>query len=200
MRSLDAGVTWEDHKAGAQIDGHTLRTHRHAPGRVYEAAGGTGLVLHRDEQNRQFPVLTEGGYAETRDGGETWETQTDGLEQHHYFWGLAVDPANPETIVMSGAIGPNQAHFGQAFAESFLYRRTTGTCWHRVTQGLPEPKGTGVYNLAVNENEPGAFYAVTGRGVYHSQDTGITWQQLGISIPEHYRWQRVYSVVVRGER
>jgi hypothetical protein len=145
-------------------------------------------------------VLTEGGYAETHDGGVTWETQTHGLEPYHYFWGLAIDPANPETIVMSGAIGPNQAHFGQAFAESFLYRRTTGTHWHRVTKGLPEPKGTGVYSLAVNEHESGTFYAVTGRGIYCSEDTGITWQLLEMSIPDRYRWQRVYSVIVRGER
>ena len=197
MRSLDAGLTWEDHNPNGQIDGHTLRTHKLAPGRVYEAAGGTGLILHWDEQNRPYPVLTKGGYAETRNGGETWETQTSGLV-HKYFWSLAVDPANPDTLVMSGAIGPNQAHFGEAFAESFLYRRTTDTPWHLVTNGLPEPKGTGVYSLATNENEPGAFYAVTGRGVYHSEDAGLSWQRLGFDIPDRYRWQRVYSVIVRG--
>ncbi len=197
MRSLDKGLSWEDHKTGAQIDGHTLATHKLAPGRVYEAAGGTGLILRQDEQGRRYPVLTQGGYAETRDGGATWETQTEGLEQHHYFWGLAIDPADPDTIVMSGAIGPNQAHFGQVIAETFLYRRTAGTAWQLVTAGLPEPKGTGVYSLASNFDEPHVFYAVTGRGVYCSQDAGITWQQLSINIPERYRWQRVYSVIVR---
>ncbi|GAC1629478.1 MAG: glycosyl hydrolase [Ktedonobacteraceae bacterium] len=198
MRSLDKGLTWEDHKPGAQIDGHTLRTHVLAPGRVYEAAGGTGLVLQQDAQNRRYPVLTQGGYAETHDGGVSWETQTQGLEEHHYFWSLAVDPADPDTIVMSGAIGPNQAHFGEAFAESFMYRRTTGTPWKRVDAGLPTPTGTVVYSLASNVDEPHAFYAATGRGVYHSQDAGITWKQLNLAIPERYRWQRIYSVLVRG--
>ncbi len=27
MRSLDKGITWEDRKEEAQVDGHTLRMH-----------------------------------------------------------------------------------------------------------------------------------------------------------------------------
>ena len=195
MRTLDGGQTWEDHKSGAQFDGHTLATHKRAPGHVYEAAGGYGLILGKDESGRQYPVLTRGGYAESHDGGATWQTLTEGLEQHHYLWGLAVDPGDPDTIVASAAIGPNQAHF-PAFAESFLYRRTAGTPWQMVTEGLPEPKGTGACVLATNEHQPGVFYAATGRGVYRSVDAGVTWQQLDLVIPERFRWQRVFGFVI----
>ncbi|MBA2285709.1 MAG: glycosyl hydrolase [Ktedonobacteraceae bacterium] len=196
MRTLDGGQTWEDHKAGAQIDGHTLATHKRTPGRVYEAAGGDGLILGKDEKGRQFPVLTRGGYAESHDGGVTWETQTRGLEQHHYLWSIAVDPADPDTIVASAAIGPNQAHF-PAFAESFLYRRTRGTPWQMVSEGLPEPEGTGACMLASVEDMPGVFYAATGRGVYRSQDAGLSWQQLDLAIPDRFRWQRAFGFIVR---
>jgi hypothetical protein len=196
MRSLDGGSSWEDHKAGAQIDGHTLATHKLAPGRVYEAAGGTGLVFSTDDQERKFPILTRGGYAETRDGGGTWETQTGGLEQHHYFWSLAVDPADPDVMVMSGGLGPQHVHF-PVLAESYLYRRTANTPWQMVTEGLPEPKGTIAHILKTHEEEPGVFYAASGRGVYRSADQGQTWQRLGITIPAHYRWQRTYGLIVR---
>lgn len=198
MRTLDSGQTWEDHKAGAQVDGHTLATHKKAPGLVYEAAGGDALIFGKDEKGRQFPVLTRGGFAVSHNAGTTWETQTEGLDQHHYFWGIAVDPADPETIVMSGAIGPNQAHF-PAFAESFMYRRTKDKPWQMVHEGLPEPKGTGIYVLASNEAEPGVFYAATGRGIYRSADAGLTWQQLDLAIPERFRWQRVFSFIIRSE-
>jgi photosystem II stability/assembly factor-like uncharacterized protein len=197
MRTLDGGFSWEDHKEGAQRDGHTLATHKKAPGLVYEAAGGggEGRIVGQDEEGRQFPVPLRGGFAMSVDGGTTWETQTDGL-QHHYCWGIAVDPADSETIVLSGALGPNQAHFA-AFAESFLYRRTKGTPWHRVTAGLPEPKGTGIYVLASQDDESGVFYAATGRGLYRSTDAGLTWQHLEGVIPDRYRGQQVSSLVVR---
>lgn len=200
MRSVDAGETWEDHKQGAQFDGHTLATHKLAPGRVYEAAGGFHPVKEIDEQGREYIILTEGGYSETGDGGVTWEPQLAGLDQrnHHYLWGVAVDPADPNTIIVSAARGPQQAHF-PPLAESFLYRCTKGSAWQLIQKGLPEPEGTNIYALASNEAEPGVFYAATGRGLYRSADAGLTWQGLDVTWPERYRWQRVFGFIVKGE-
>src|SRR5437667_104290 len=83
MRSLDGGSTWEDRKPTGPYDAHNMAAHRLAPGRVYASAGdGFGRA--------------GAGYAESRDGGETWERFGEGL-RHHYLWGLAVDPANPDT-------------------------------------------------------------------------------------------------------
>src|SRR5260370_2262889 len=168
MVSRDYGRSWEDHQAGAQIDGHTLATHKLAPGRVYEAgaAGKAGHAIQSDEQGRQFILLTHGGYAQTHNAGVSWETQTESL-QHHYFWSLAIDPGDPEVILMSGGLGPRQAHFAE-MAESFLYRRTASAAWHLVQEGLPEPRGTMVQFLTTQEREPGVFYAASGRCVYRS--------------------------------
>ncbi len=195
MCSRDYGQTWEDHHPSAQIDGHWLATHRLAPGRVYEAAGGTNPLFKTDAQGRTFPELTSGGYAETRDGGRTWQTQVEGLP-HHYFWAIAVDPADPDAIVLSGGVGPQHVHF-PGLTESFVYRRTRHTPWQRVHKGLPEPGGTIAHVFATSQEEPGCFYAVSGRGVYHSSDQGLTWQRLPIDIPAHYRWQRVFGFLVR---
>ena len=174
MRSLDAGLTWEDRKPGSQHDAHTLATHRLAPGRVYEAAGG--------------------GYAESHDGGATWRGDDAGL-RYHYLWGLAVDPADPETIVASAAYGPRQAHDPGA-AEAVIYRRTAGETWQRVENGLPEPRGNRVYVLGSHAAEPGVFYAANDRGLYRSPDAGLTWERLDVAWPSGHTATAVHAILV----
>jgi hypothetical protein len=49
--------------------------------------------------------ISLGGFAETRDGGETWQTVREGLEENAYLWGLAADPADSDTLVASAAVG-----------------------------------------------------------------------------------------------
>jgi photosystem II stability/assembly factor-like uncharacterized protein len=196
MVSRDDGMTWEDHKKEAQIDGHSLASHKRAPGRVYET-GGSGTPAHSreiDEQGRPYLVLTYGGYAETHDGGVTWETQTEGLE-HFYFWSVAVDPADPDTILLSGARGPQHAHFAD-WAESCIYKRTRNSPWRRVSAGLAEPRGTIIQFLATHEEEPGTFYAASGRGIYRSTDQGEHWERLAIDLPEHFRWQHAHGLLI----
>jgi photosystem II stability/assembly factor-like uncharacterized protein len=174
MRSLDGGLTWEDRKPGSQYDAHTLRAHPLAPDRIYEAAGG--------------------GYAETRDGGATWQGFDDGLTRH-YVWGLAVDPANPDRVVVSAALGPRQAHDPGA-GEAAIYRRTGEEPWQEVRDGLPTPQGTRAYVLATNEAEPGAVYAATREGdLYRSADAGASWQHLDVAWPEDYRAPDVRGLV-----
>jgi hypothetical protein len=174
MRSLDAGLTWEDRKPGSQHDVHTIRTHPLAPGRVYEAAGG--------------------GYAQSFDGGSTWQGNDAGLS-HWYLWGLAVDPGNPETILVSAAPGPRQAHTPEA-AEAVIYRKVKGKPWQQVHTGLPEPKGTMAYRLTTNDAEPGIFYTAANRGLYRSEDAGLSWQPLNLAWPDRYHRQHVHALVV----
>jgi hypothetical protein len=198
MRSLDKGRTWEDYKPASQRDGHTLAMHPRAPGRIYEAAGGEAAVF-RPKVTLSLPpvqpqvVMRAGGYAESRDGGATWETLDDGLDGNHYLWGVAVDPGDPDTVVASGASGPVQAH-QRTFAETYLLRRTAGQPWQRVRDGLPEARGTMISVLATNESEPGVFYAANNRGVFRSVDAGISWQALPLAWPERYRTQHLTGI------
>jgi len=183
MRSLDGGLTWEDRKPGAQRDGHTLRTHKLAPGRVYEAAGGDDPQFVNEPQGR-YVVMSGGGYAETRDGGATWETIADGLDRH-YLFGLAVDPGDPDIMVASVTRGPEQAHRPPT-AESFIYRRAHNRPWQEISKGLPKAAGTLAYALATNEDEPGVFYAATNKGVFCSTDAGESWNRLPVNWPDRY--------------
>lgn len=178
MRSLDRGKTWEDRKPGSQHDCHTLRTHPLAPGAVYEAAGG--------------------GFAESHDGGDTWSGMDEGL-RHHYLWGLAADPANPDILVLSASPGARAAHDDQQ-AQAQLHRRAGDGPWQPLQEGLPSPDGTRAYTLATNRIEPGTFYAATRQNIFRSVDAGLTWRQLDVAWPDNTVLTNVNAMVVTSER
>lgn len=159
IRSPDGGVTWLDHPEGARRDNHTLATHPEAPGRVYTAAGD--------------------GYAESTDGGKTWAHPQTGLE-HRYVWGLAVDPGDHETVVVSAASGARTAHRPER-ADAHVYRRDgTGEGWQRAMRGLPDTEGTVRAVLAAGE--AGEFLALTNRGLFYSGDAARSWSRLDLSV------------------
>lgn len=181
VRSPDAGETWHDRAPDGPLDTHTLLTHAAAPDRVYSAAGDG--VMH-----------TGLGYSESPDGGETWERFPAGL-QEHYLWGMALDPADPDTMVISAAPGPMQAH-SPTRARSTIYRREAGGPWREVTDGLPERDGRVAAILASNPWEPGVFYVLTGAGLHRSVDAGLGWEPLEVSWPERYLRQRPRDLAV----
>lgn len=180
LRSLDGGQTWEDRKDGGPFDTHTLALPRLAPNRLYSAAGdgfmqpGTGFV-------------------QSDDGGESWTRPGAGLD-YHYLWSVAADPADPETVIISAAPGPQQAHNPQS-AESAIYRRSKGSAWQQVQSGLPPARGLLASVLTSNEAEPGVFYAANNQGVFRSTDTGIHWEALPIPWPGNTHPGRAHALV-----
>ncbi len=202
MCSLDRGVTFEDYNPDGEFDPHGLAIHPKAAGRLYVSAGG-------DEKTAKFKphwqlawppfipqlVINDGGYAESLDGGDTWKKLTEGLESNRYLWEIAIDPGDPDIIVASAAIGPIQAHTAK-FAHSYLVRRAHGKPWERVTDGLPKAKGSLIYELATNPNEPGVFYAANNFGVFRSEDTGLSWFPLNVTWPDRYRNQHTGGIAL----
>lgn len=186
VRTTDAGRTWEPHPEGARRDNHTLGTHPDAPDRVYTAAGD--------------------GYAESHDGGDTWAYPQDGLD-HRYVWGLAVDPADPDTVCLSAANGARSAHTPST-AKAYIYRRD-GDSWKLDMDGLPDPDGmvralldsrfAGEFDSRsaeefdtqpageVDTRSLGEFVAVTNRGLFRRGDKA--WQRVDIDWPDAYETQ-----------
>lgn len=163
IRSLDGGQTWEDRKPDGPFDTHTLALPRLVPNRLY-AAAGDGLMQPGS------------GFRQSNDGGETWFCPDEGLA-YHYLWSVAVDPADPETLVISAAPGPRQAH-DLPTAESAIYRRSGGYPWQVIHNGLPPAHGSLAAVLATNEAELGVFYAANNQGVFRSSDAGFSWETL----------------------
>ena len=158
VRTFDGGRTWQDRVPGGPYDTHTAATHPLAPGRIYSAAGD--------------------GYFESTDAGNTWQSPEDGL-QHLYLVGVAVDPADPQTVIVSASSGPFVAYRPKS-AEAYVYRRSGPERWEQAMEGLPEARGTTVSRFATHAGEPGVIYAANNRGVFRSEDAGRSWKALDI--------------------
>jgi len=160
VRTDDGGETWQDRPEDARRDNHSLATHSDRPDAVWAAAGD--------------------GYAESEDGGDTWRFPQSGLD-HRYCWSVAVDPGDPDTVVMSAASGPGSAH--SAPGESYVYRREGDEAWSRVEDdGLPT--GEGVLRAVLATDGPAEFYAVNDRGLFRSSDGGESWVPLDVEWPD----------------
>lgn len=173
VRSADGGGTWIDRVPDGPYDTHTLVTHTLAPGHLYSAAGD--------------------GYFESDDGGASWRQPEAGLE-HRYLWSLAIDPRDPEVVVASAARSAQSAHSARA-AESYVYRRA-GDDWEILRDGLPAAKGTTISVVSASVAESGVFYLVNNRGVYRSNDRGVSWHALAIPWPTRFHLQRAVAMVV----
>ena len=158
MCSEDGGATWWDRQPDTPRDAHGLAMHPLAPGRVYAACG-------------------DAAYAESADGGRTWRRQNEGLA-YHYLWSVAVDPADPETVVVSASPSAYHAHRTER-AESALFRREGSGRWEQIADGLPPATGTMTYALAATAGE---FYAAPHQGdLYRSTDAGRSWEPLHVA-------------------
>jgi photosystem II stability/assembly factor-like uncharacterized protein len=162
VRTFDGGRTWRDRVRSGPYDTHTAVTHPLAPGRIYSAAGD--------------------GYFESTDAGDSWSSPEDGLK-HLYLVGIAVDPADPDTVIVSATDGPGSAYSPRR-AEAYVYRKTRLKPWNQAMSGLPEAKGTTVSRLATHAGEPGVIYAGNNRGLFRSDDAGQSWKVLDLPWPE----------------
>jgi hypothetical protein len=163
LRSLDGGETWEDRKPGGPFDTHTLVMHRLAPERLYSAAGD-GFMRPGD------------GFVISEDGGETWYRSGVGLE-HHYLWSVAVDPADPTTVVISAARGPQEAH-NPRMAESAIYRRSgSGALQQRSFASAQDDRGG-----QEDRSEQEGRSAQEDRG--EQKDIQGSWQMVREGLPE----------------
>lgn len=154
MRSDDGGLSWQDHRPGAQPDVHSLAWHPHTPGRAYEAGGG--------------------GAAFSTDAGESWQPADDGRDRH-YTWSVAVDPNDPDCWYVSASTGPRAAH-GRGDPQARIYRRRNGEPWQPLAGGLPEPLPAMPYALLAVDGR--LFAGLAGGQIWESPDGGDTWTSL----------------------
>jgi photosystem II stability/assembly factor-like uncharacterized protein len=151
MRSTDGGLTWQDHRPGAQPDVHSLVWHPRVDGRAYEAGGG--------------------GAAWSEDAGETWRAADEGRDRS-YTWAVAVDPQDPDLWYVSASTGPFAAH-GGGDPQARLYRCRLGM-WYPLAGGLPEPLPAMPYALVATDR---CLFAGLANGeIWESTDRGDAWR------------------------
>jgi photosystem II stability/assembly factor-like uncharacterized protein len=169
IRTEDAGETFLDATPIQDLDPHQIRTHPKAPGRVYEGGGSS--------------------FCESRDYGGSWIRDIEAMpDEIRYFFDLAVDPGDPETIVISAARDPFTGHKAVpgVTAWSTVYRKTASEDWHEVTSehGLPPQEDTPMGWLDTDANTPGElWYATNPAAIYRSSDAGQSWEEIQLEWP-----------------
>lgn len=168
-RSTDEGVTWEVFYPDLSGDNAC-----------------NSLAIHPDEANIVYAGM-EGAVIKTTDGGKSWNLT--GLHQTPvYFYGLALDPFNPNHLYAGGTIAsPNR----WALWESF----DAGVKW----QEIPAPvsitaAGNGITSLVADPTLPGVVYIATrGDGVwrYQSEVTAVQ-EPRETKLPASFRLEQNY--------
>ena len=66
--------------------------------------------------------------------------------------------------------------------------------------GLPEAKGTTASRFATYVGEPGVIYAANNRGLFTSEDAGLSWKALDVPWPEPGLTDGVEALACLAER
>lgn len=160
LRSRDGGRTFEDRRPESPLDTHVLLTHPAAPGRLY-AALGDGLLKRGH------------CFADSRDGGGSWQYSGRGLEAMPYLYGLAVNPADPDDIRVAASPDPRAAHFS---GSSSIFRRD-GDVWVEDADGFPRDHSL-VPVLGTDPTTPGRWFALSNLGLFLKEPGDVTWARL----------------------
>lgn len=173
VRSRDGGRTWSDRVPSGPYDTHGMATHPERPDEAWVAAGD--------------------GYAHTTDRGETWDWPEAGLDRT-YCWSVALDPENPDIVLVSAASGPRAAHSPPG--ESKVFRREGDAPFQKAMDGLPGPDGLMRAVLASGETA-GEIFGATNHGLYVTTDAGGTWTRMHESWPNRLTRQAPAGLAVR---
>jgi photosystem II stability/assembly factor-like uncharacterized protein len=107
VSTIDGGRTWRDRVPHGPFDTHELAVNRNAPEHLRVSAGD--------------------GYFESDDAGATWRSPSAGLEVG-YLRSVAIDPDNPEIVVVSASSGPHSAYVAGR-SDGRVYRRHGPARW-----------------------------------------------------------------------
>ncbi len=102
------GTDWIDRPDDSPVDIHTLLAHPQSPDRLYAACG--------DGINKKGH-----SYAESEDGGQSWQYMSEGLEKHPYAYNMTLNPNDSFDRIISAAKSPRHAHSISEY--SAVYRK-----------------------------------------------------------------------------
>lgn len=141
----------------------------------------TSIAVAPSDSNRVYVGTESGKLYRSDDGGTTspWADKSTGLPSRG-IGSIWVDPAQPNTVLISVGGLISTGFPGAAAAES-VYRTTNGgTTWTNVSGDLP----TITANAAVvDPSNPNTYYLGTDSGVYRTTNGGTSWTPFDNGIP-----------------
>jgi photosystem II stability/assembly factor-like uncharacterized protein len=118
-----------------------------------------------------------GTVLKTQDGGETWDTASQGLRPYEYVRTIALAPSDPDALFILGW-DTFPVCGSAACPDQKVFRSTDGGGRWRGSRvsGLDRFRLLG--SLAVDRSSPMTVYAA-GPGLFRSLDGGATWSKIG---------------------
>ena len=142
-----------------------------------------GIAADPSDPSDMYASVEVGGLLASRDGGDSWDSITDGLYTENHtvdLHGVQVSSAAPGTVFI--------------IAQVAMFRsRDRGTHWEHIRFGEMFPGGSYCRGLIVAPDDPKTLYLAAGAGgggapagtqeagaLFRSRDVGETWQRLEI--------------------
>jgi photosystem II stability/assembly factor-like uncharacterized protein len=166
IRSLDGGKHWDQIDDGVDHDGHSIAVMPDAP-HVVVASTGKGMFRSEDD-------------------GTHWCPSNAGLSGRHYTPApLVMHPARPNVLLTAvTANGPGSWLKPEGGDTAFIRSDDQGQSWQMSTAGLPQPCTTVPRALAVDSEDPNAFFTgMIDGSIWFSSDGGESWRQLISGLP-----------------
>lgn len=160
----------------------------HLPqGEVPGSGRVNGFAIDPRDSEVVYAAASVGGLWKTTDGGQTWESLTDG-QVPLVYGGIVMDPQDPDTLYALLGEFDGQVSSTYGFLANGLMRsRDAGATWELI--GADEFNAASVTALVFGED--GTMYASTGQlqvyeappdqpdfGIFTSTDGGDTWERI----------------------
>lgn len=157
-----------------------------------------GIAVDPSDPNDVYASVEVGGLLASRDGGESWDSITDGLYRDNHtvdLHGVQVSPAAPGVVFI--------------IAQVAMFRSPDrGQHWEHMRFGEMFPGGSYCRGLTIAPDDPKTLYLATGAGgggapagieeagaVFRTRDLGDTWERLDLgSTPPG----RMFQVAIDG--
>jgi len=152
-KSTDGGQSWFPTNSSIPLNGTKIASIGISytnPDTVIAATGSSA------SQNPTFGVFV------STNGGQTWQNQMAGLP-NRYPTDMEFDPTNSKIayVTFSG------------YATGHIFRTTNlGQSWTDISSGVDIPH----QSIVLDPADPTSIYVGTDLGVYHSSNTGATWE------------------------
>ncbi|MCL4832397.1 MAG: hypothetical protein KJZ86_08150 [Caldilineaceae bacterium] len=181
MLPLEAAETlplWQNIGPAPMVDSKVGQQKINVSGRV------RALAVHPNDPNTVYLGAAQGGVWKTTNGGDSWTPLTDN-QASLAMGALAIDPQNPNTIY-AGTGEPSNS-LDSYYGAGILKSTDGGATWTRM--GVAAFNGLAIVRIVVHPGNPNILYAASSksgqagpetpsRGVFRSQDGGLTWEGL----------------------
>jgi photosystem II stability/assembly factor-like uncharacterized protein len=175
-KTIDGGRTWNLLNNAVDADAHQLVSRKDQPERLYLSTGGHSHRLGEAPGRALYRSL---------DGGASWLPMALEFDQE-YSIPMVTDPRDEDIVFSAVAYGnPSEWRKRETGAGAALIRSIDGgETWQAITTNndisrfYPEA-------ITLDPSAPDNMFVATRKGqLFGSTDTGETWSNLGVQVPE----------------